>query len=126
MSIVRAVNVVPLEGKPPLFTVFVITLDLWVDRRPDLFPVLDTTLRQELPTDPMKAVRVDASLRGEEVSLLTVRRRGDNKHTVEYQQLLRDLGKPSSADRETYDCNEMGEAKSPSTAGAKNQNDAVS
>ena len=83
---------------------FVITLNLWIERRPDLFPELEPTLRTELPTDPMKAIRVESSLRGEEISIMTVRRRGDNEHTVDYQQLLRDLGKPSSADRETYDC----------------------
>lgn len=103
LAIIRTINVVPLEGKLPLFTVFVIVLESWRTYIPEIFLNLAADLPTNIPTDPMKAARVNSSIRGEELSVLTVRQRsGDNEHTIEYQGLLKDLGKPSSADREIY------------------------
>lgn len=98
---------VPVEGKPPLFTVFVIILDEWIRCCPEIFPILEPCLpapfKIAAANAASAAIRVDQSLRGEEITILTVRRRENKDHTTEYQSLLRDLGKPSSADREIYD-----------------------
>ena len=111
LSIVRTINVVPVEGKPPLFTVFVIVLNIWLERCPDIYSALTPCdvpllMDQHPPgSDPVKSrhlSRVSCSVRGEEVSTLTVRL-SSGGHSKEYQGLLQDLGKPSSADRETYD-----------------------
>ena len=101
LSVVRVLNVIPVEGKPPLFTVFVITLNSWLEVCPENFPVLQPSL-PFLPADPDKAIRIPSSLRGEDVSTLMVRLK-NGSHSAEYQQVLSDLGKPSSADREIYD-----------------------
>ena len=103
LSVIKRCDVVPLAGKLPLFSVFTIVLDAWIRHSPDLFPHLlpPASLPIDLPTDPNKAVRITSSLRGETVHQICVRESG-SLHSVEYQALLRDLGKPCSADRELY------------------------
>lgn len=110
LSVIRTINVIPVERKPPLFTVFIIVLDSWLQCRPDLFPRLADVVpiaEPDAPADLLRVTRVEASVRGEEVGTLTVRQAGSGAHTAEYQALLRDLGKPSSADKESYDVTEV-------------------
>lgn len=104
MSVVHRLDVLPVPSKPALFSVFVIVLDEWVDAFPDLFPRLQTEFCAPLPDvkTGAAAARTIGSVRGELVSVMCVR--GESReHTAEYASLLRDLGKPSSMDRETYD-----------------------
>jgi hypothetical protein len=100
LSIIKRTDVIPRTGKPPLFTVFVITADEWIREKPELFPMLSPDL-PPLPTDIDRARRVYESLRGELCDVICVRDLSSG-HSPEYQAILRDLGKPSSADRETY------------------------
>jgi tRNA1Val (adenine37-N6)-methyltransferase len=119
LVICRRVDVVPRDMKPPLFCVFVMTSLDWMTRCPHHFPSFslegpDGTSAESLKIrleGAMEAmswreaeVRVPCgtSVYGEEVDVLCVR---DQRceHTLAYQRVLADLGKPSSADREVYD-----------------------
>jgi hypothetical protein len=104
MSVVHRLDVLPVPSKPALFSVFVIVLDEWIEAFPNLFPALQSEFSAPLPDvkTGAAAARTVGSVRGELVSVLCVR--GESRdHTPEYAALLRDLGKPSSQDRETYD-----------------------
>lgn len=125
LSVVRRLDVVPRVGKPALFCVFVIVLDSWLEdvRSSSLFPSLSTpssntsdiamdissdqglgsyrSVLDLLPPDAVSGLRVESSVRGETCEVLTVRE-ANLEHTIEYAQLLRELGKPSSFDREIY------------------------
>jgi hypothetical protein len=104
MSVVRRLDVLPVPAKPALFSVFVIVLDEWIEAFPDLFPALESDFSSPLPDvkTGATAARTIGSVRGELVRVLCVRSE-TREHTPEYAALLRDLGKPSSQDRETYD-----------------------
>jgi tRNA1Val (adenine37-N6)-methyltransferase len=111
LSVVKRIDVVPRAGKPPLFNVFITVANEWLERDAQaavpLFPPLRAASisSHSAPLDASVcpgAYRVEGSLRGEEVEVLTVREL-DGQHSVEYQDILRHLGKPTSRDREVYD-----------------------
>jgi hypothetical protein len=110
LSIIKRVDVIPREGKPPLFTVFVIVANEWLQRpsslMPSWFPQLDPQppMFQDTTKAKTVGVRVDpgVSLRGEISEVITVRDLS-HCHTPQYQRILSDLGKPSSANKEIYD-----------------------
>lgn len=123
LSVVRRVDVVPRQGKPALFCVFVAVLDEWLEvdacKEVSVFPALAPRTDGEGGLDVTvcpSEYRVLGSVRGEVVETLTVRERvshseadhhkrrlGGGGHTLEYQRILRHLGKPCSEDREEYD-----------------------
>lgn len=104
LEVVRRVDVVPRSGKPPLFCVFVIVLKASLPSASLQNPATMTAPEERdavIESLPLSA-RVTGSLMGEVVEELCVR---DNQlmHTDDYRQLLQDLGKPSSADREIFE-----------------------
>jgi tRNA1Val (adenine37-N6)-methyltransferase len=100
LSIVHRVDVLPCTNKLPLFTIFIMTLNDWIIECQDLFPILSPEL-PSLPFEPQNATRISGSLRGETYENICVRDEARN-HTVLYQDILADLGKPSSQDKEIY------------------------
>jgi hypothetical protein len=118
LTIVRRLDVIPRDGKPPLFCVFVIVLDSWLQecesRNDDSFPPLSAfapgPVADLLPANAREGLRVEGSVRGEVCEIMTVRE-SNLEHTAEYAQLLRDLGKPSSFDKEVYHTEEAAGAE---------------
>jgi tRNA1(Val) A37 N6-methylase TrmN6 len=104
LSVIKRLDVIPREGKPPLFSVFVIVADEWLQKpaSSSLFPPL---AEYSLPPVPIGMAtsehRIAESLRGETIDTLCVRDK-NLQHTVEYQNLLSFLGKPHSANKEKY------------------------
>lgn len=109
LTIVRRVDVVPREGKQSLFCVFVIVLDSWLRvgeiHHNDCFPPLSAfspaPVADLLPPNAREGLRVEGSIRGEVIEVMTVRDM-NMEHTAEYAKLLQDLGKPSSFDKEVF------------------------
>ena len=95
MVILQRLDCIPKVNKTPLFCVFIIVLQEWMEyvnrnvlewkNRTDNTPLFDT------PFDDSN----------KNVQLLTVRE-SDNQHTLSYQYVLSCLGKPSSANKEIY------------------------
>jgi len=121
LSIIERVDVIPRTGKPVLFCVFVVVANAWLASNATAFPF--PTLNPEIKfddsiditiLDPSYRVPEGVSLRGEIVTVMTVREPkttpntgngSEMVHSAEYSQLLRDLGKPCSADREVFSVN---------------------
>jgi tRNA1(Val) A37 N6-methylase TrmN6 len=117
LVILKRVDVIPRENKPPLFCIFVFTSLEWIVNFPLLFPMFAdhqilssensfiNKLRGQVNemnwTVNEMRVPCDVSVYGEEVEAICVRDK-ESQHTVEYQQLMCDLGKPSSRDREIF------------------------
>jgi hypothetical protein len=103
--VTKRLDVIPKEGKPVLFCVFVIVLNEWLSSfsTSSLFPLLsEYQLDQRISIDQIKNdYRVNGTLRGEIIETLTVR---DflNNHTPDYQSILETLGKPHSGNKEKY------------------------
>jgi tRNA1(Val) A37 N6-methylase TrmN6 len=107
LSVIKRIDVIPREGKSALLSVFVIVLTEWLIKYPHFFPAIHIDLSAPpLFIDQLAAsrdgVRVTGSLLGELCEEIIVRN-FDLSHTKIYQDILADLGKPSSVDREVYD-----------------------
>mmetsp|Transcript_12861 Transcript_12861/g.19338 ORF Transcript_12861/g.19338 Transcript_12861/m.19338 type:complete len:446 (-) Transcript_12861:147-1484(-) len=113
LSVVKRLDVIPRAGKPPLFCVFAIVSNDWLEYSAECFPALSPYRPEDLPNYAAgkPPSRVSGSFRGEAVETLVVRQE-DSNHTQEYIEVLRALGKPSTADREKYDVTTVENASS--------------
>jgi len=131
LSVIKRIDVIPKHGKPPLFSVFIIVANEWIEsdllnehrQFPNLTsPAFSKSLSEvesqgegddvdintnTLPLDHTVCkneyrIPEDKSLYGEIVEKLVVRD-CENCHTIAYQTLLQHLGKPSSVNKEVYD-----------------------
>jgi tRNA1Val (adenine37-N6)-methyltransferase len=122
LVILKRADIIPKENKPPLFCVFVFTSLQWILQSPHLFPMFfkDSSVEKEDKDLFMNKLRgqVDEmnwtaemrvpcglSVYGEEVDVICVRDK-ECQHTAEYHQVMEDLGKPSSRNREIFDVNQ--------------------
>jgi tRNA1(Val) A37 N6-methylase TrmN6 len=122
LVVLRRVDVIPREGKPSLFSVFVLTLAAWREAavgpfnsllseafvanaariRPTELDVFCNQLSTSSGTTAARGGRVVGSVCGEATEELCVRT-ATGEHTPEYATLLRTLSKPSSFDKEVFD-----------------------
>lgn len=114
MVILRRIDVVPREGKPTLFSVFVMTLSDWINHRviKEIYPGILSEVLHNLTTHDFKerlkrdcaaidSGRVNGSVYGEAVESVCVRL-SSGQHSEEYAEILNKLSKPSSYDRELF------------------------